>query len=128
MFVTAHHNWNPVCNGGAAMAALALAGESELSERVLKIAVPAMDRYWEHLGADGGWDEGTGYWTYGHRYAFMAADALRRQGRPGGAERVARPGAGATGDFPVGFNPRPSLTAGVGGSNSRVAAPMLCFL
>ena len=127
-FVTAHHNWNPVCNGGAAVLALALGGESELSERVLSIAVPAMDRYWDHLGDDGGWDEGTGYWTYGHRYAFMAADALRRSGRAGGAERFARKGARTTGYFPIVFNPGRVLTAGFGDSNGRVNDPILYLL
>jgi Heparinase II/III-like protein/Domain of unknown function (DUF4962) len=128
MFVAAHHNWNPVCNGGAAVLALALGGESALSEPALKIAVPAMDRYWDHLGDDGGWDEGTGYWTYGHRYAFMAADALRRSGRPGGAERFVSRGARATGYFPIVFNPGRMLTAGFGDSNSRVNDPILYFL
>jgi hypothetical protein len=127
-FVTAHHNWNPVCNGGAAVLALALEGESDLSRRVLDIAVPAMDHYWDHLGEDGGWDEGTGYWTYGHRYAFMAADALRRAGRTGGAERFALKGARATGYFPIVFNPGTTLTAGFGDSNSRVNDPLLYFL
>jgi hypothetical protein len=128
MFVAAHHNWNPVCNGGAAVLALALGAESELSEPALKIAVPAMDKYWDHLGEDGGWDEGTGYWTYGHRYAFIAADALRRSGRPGGADRFARKGARATGYFPLVFNPGTVLTAGFGDSNSRVNDPILYFL
>jgi hypothetical protein len=128
MFVTAHHNWNPVCNGGAAVLALALGRESALSERVLDVAVPAMDRYWNHLGEDGGWDEGTGYWTYGHRYAFIAAEALRRSGRKGGAERFALPGAAATGYFPIVFNPGRTQTAGFGDSNSRVNDPILYFL
>jgi hypothetical protein len=127
-FVTAHHNWNPVCNGGAAVLALALGRESGLSERVLAVAVPAMDRYWNHLGEDGGWDEGTGYWTYGHRYAFIAADALRRSGRPGGAERFALPGARRTSYFPIVFNPGRVLTAGFGDSNSRVNDPILYLL
>lgn len=127
-FINVHHNWNPVCNGGAAVLALALGHDSALSERVLAIAVPAMDKYWDHLGSDGGWDEGTGYWTYGHRYAFMAADALRRNGRRGGAERFALPGAKTTGYFPIVFNPGNVLTAGFGDSNSRVSDPILYFL
>lgn len=127
-FFTAVHNWNPVCNGGAAVLALALEGESELSEPVLKIAVPAMDHYWKHLADDGGWDEGTGYWTYGHRYAFMAAEALRRSGKPGGAERFALPGARRTGYFPLVFNPGKTLTAGFGDSNGRVNDPILYLL
>ena len=127
-FFAARHNWNPVCNGGAAVLALALEGESDLSQRVLELAVPAMDHYWNHLGEDGGWDEGTGYWTYGHRYAFMAADALRRAGRPGGAERFALRGARATGYFPIVFNPGATLSAGFGDSNSRVSDPILYLL
>jgi hypothetical protein len=119
MFFTAHHNWNPVCNGGAAVLALALEGESDLAAPVLKIAVPAMDRYWNHLAEDGGWDEGTGYWTYGHRYAFIAAEALRRAGKPGGAERFQLPGARRTGYFPIVFNPGTKLSASFGDSNGR---------
>lgn len=119
MFFTAHHNWNPVCNGGAAVLALALEGESELAAPALKTAVPAMDRYWNHLAEDGGWDEGTGYWTYGHRYAFMAAEALRRAGKPGGAERFQLPGARRTGYFPIVFNPGLKLSASFGDSNHR---------
>ena len=127
-FFSARHNWNPVCNGGAAVLALALEGESPLSSRVLALSVPAMDPYWNHMAEDGGWDEGTGYWTYGHRYAFIAANALRRAGKPGGAERFALPGARATGYFPIVFNPGTTLTAGFGDSNSRVNDPLLYLL
>jgi hypothetical protein len=128
IFFTARHNWNPVCNGGAAVLALALEGESELSDPVLKLAVPAMDHYWNHLADDGGWDEGTGYWTYGHRYAFLAAEALRRSGRSGGAERFRLKGARSTGYFPLVFNPGTRLAAGFGDSNSRVSDPLLYLL
>lgn len=128
IFFTARHNWNPVCNGGAAVLALALEGESELSNPVLKLAVPAMDHYWNHLADDGGWDEGTGYWTYGHRYAFLAAEALRRSGRSGGAERFHLRGARSTGYFPLVFNPGTRLAAGFGDSNDRVSDPLLYLL
>jgi Heparinase II/III-like protein/Domain of unknown function (DUF4962) len=127
-FFTARHNWNPVCNGGAAVLALALAEESELSDAVLTLAVPAMDHYWNHLADDGGWDEGTGYWTYGHRYAFLAAEALRRSGRAGGVERFLLKGARRTGYFPLVFNPGTRLAAGFGDSNSRVSDPLLYLL
>jgi hypothetical protein len=127
-FITARHNWNPVCNGGAAVAALAFEGESELTERVLQIAVPGMDAYWNHLADDGGWDEGTGYWAYGHRYAFIAAEALRRSARRGGADRFSLPGAKRTGYFPIVFNPGRTVTAGFGDSNSRVSDPILYLL
>jgi hypothetical protein len=127
-FFTAHHNWNPVCNGGAAVLALALEGDSELSAPVLKIAVPAMDQFWNHLGEDGGWDEGTGYWDYGFRYAFIAAEALRRAGKPGGAERFQLPGARRTGYFPIVFNPGTKLSASFGDSNGRANDAIFYFL
>ena len=125
---TANHNWNPVCNGGAAVLALALGSESAMSADVLRLAVPAMSSYWNHLGADGGWDEGTGYWTYGHRYAFMAAEALRRAGFREGDAYLDRPGARATGYFPLVFNPGRTVSASFGDSSGRAADALFYFL
>jgi hypothetical protein len=125
---TSKHNWNTVCNGGAALLALAMQDVSPSAVRVLALAVPAMDHYWNHLADDGGWDEGTGYWAYGHRYAFMAAEALRRAGRPGGAERFARPGAARTGFFPIVFNPGTKLCASFGDSAHRAEDPLYYLL
>ena len=116
---TASHNWNPVCNGGAALLALALGDVSPRAARVLELAVPAMDHYWNHLAEDGGWDEGTGYWAYGHRYAFMAAEALGRAGGRGGWDRFAQPGPARTGFFPIVFNPGTKLSASFGDSAGR---------
>jgi hypothetical protein len=125
---TARMNWNPVTNGGAAMLALALGSDSELSRRVLDLAAPAMAHYWNELQDDGAWAEGTGYWTYGHRYAFMAADALRRAGRVEGARYLERPGARTTGYFPIVFNPGRTLSASFGDSSGRARDPIFYFL
>lgn len=152
---TAPHNWNTVCNGGAVVLALALqasiadrprpengaygragdeaggAAEASLADkvaRVLQKAVPAMEHYWDHLRDDGGWDEGTGYWRYGHRYALMAAEALRRSGNPAGDAVFARAGVRRTGYFPLVFNPGTRLAAGFGDSNSRAYDPIFYFL
>jgi hypothetical protein len=125
---TARHNWNTVCNGGATVLALALGGESKLTPHVLERSVPAMDHYWQQLGADGGWDEGTGYWTYGHRYALLAAEALRRSGRPEGDAVFAQPGVRQTGYFPVVFNPGRQLSASFGDSNGRASDPIFYLL
>ncbi|MBM4363362.1 MAG: heparinase II/III family protein, partial [Deltaproteobacteria bacterium] len=122
------NNWNPVCNGGATVLAVSLFEESALAEPVLAASVPAMAAFWDRVAPDGGWDEGTGYWTYGFRYAFMAADALRRAGRPEGAAYLARPGARATGNFPLVFNPGTSLSASFGDSTGRAADPLFYFL
>jgi hypothetical protein len=125
---SANHNWNPVCNGGAAVLALALGSESALSADVLRLAAAGMNAYWNHLGDDGGWDEGTGYWTYGHRYAFMAADALRRAGYREGATYLDRPGARATGYFPLVFNPGRTVSASFSDSSGRAADALFYFL
>jgi len=125
---TARHNWNTVCNGGATVLALGLGSESAFSARVLERSVPAMDAYWHHLGDDGGWDEGTGYWTYGHRYALIAAEALRRSARPEGAAVFARTGVRHTGNFPIVFNPGRRLSASFGDSNGRASDPVYYLL
>jgi hypothetical protein len=125
---SADHNWNTVTNGGAAVLALAVRGDSALSDQILRLSVPAMLPYWNNLGDDGGWEEGTGYWTYGHRYAFMAADALRRAGWQEGAQYLAREGARNTGTFPLVFNPGTKLSASFSDSSSRAADPIFYFL
>jgi hypothetical protein len=119
MWLRARHNWNTVCNGGATVLALALEGESRLEPEVLALSIDGMQRYWEELGDDGGWAEGTGYWTYGHRYAFIAAEALRRCGRGEGARVFGLPGARRTADFPLVFNPGRTISASFGDSNGR---------
>jgi hypothetical protein len=128
MWLTAKHNWNPVCNGGAAVLALALGEESPLSRQVLDLAVPALDAYWNHLADDGGWDEGTGYWDYGHRYGLIAAEALRRSGWREGADVFQRDGVKRTCYFPLVFNPGKRLAAGFGDSNSRANDPIFYLL
>ena len=125
---SADHNWNPVCNGGATVLALALRGDSALSDRVLRFSIPGMTPYWNNLRDDGGWEEGTGYWTYGHRYAFMAADALRRAGSVSGEQNLAREGARNTGMFPLVFNPGTKLSASFSDSSGRAADPIFYFL
>ncbi len=127
-WLTTQNNWNPVCNGGATMLALALGDESPLSSRILAVSVPAMQAYWNELKDDGGWNEGTGYWTYGNRYGLMAAEALRRLGRPGGADIFARHGVRQTGYFPIVFNPGTRLSASFGDSNGRASDAIFYLL
>ena len=127
-WMTATSNWNPVTNGGATILALALGSDSALSADVLRLSAPAMRAYWEHLGDDGGWEEGTGYWTYGHRYAFMAAEALRRAGAREGASYLARPGARTTGYFPLVFNPGRTVSLSFSDSPSRASDALFYYL
>lgn len=98
------NNWNAVCNGGALVGALALGKEFEQSEEVIARARQGLGFFFDHLKDPGGWDEGTGYWRYGMRYAFTALAALEATGR-GDDGVFARPGVRHTGYFPVYFSP-----------------------
>ncbi len=58
-------NWNIVCNGGAMVAALAIADEEEeLCATVFDYGMDHMQRAALFYGPDGAWYEGTGYWEY----------------------------------------------------------------
>ncbi len=127
-WATCHHNWNTVCNGGATVLALALQTETDHAAKALASSVPDMQAYWDHLGDDGGWDEGTGYWTYGNRYALLAAEALRRCGNKFGSDVFAREGVKQTCYFPIVFNPGKKLSASFGDSNSRASDPIFYLL
>lgn len=76
-FVTAHHNWNQVCNSGLLAAALALADEEPALARLVingaRKSLPlAMDAY----QPDGAYPEGPGYWGYGTSYNVIAIAEL----------------------------------------------------
>jgi hypothetical protein len=76
-WVTAHHNWNQVCNAGLLTAALAIADEEPALARLVvngaRVSLPlAMDAY----QPDGAYPEGPGYWGYGTSYNVLALAAL----------------------------------------------------
>ena len=76
-WVTAHHNWNQVCNGGLLAAALALADEEPALARTVIAGVRrslplAMASY----APDGAYPEGPGYWGYGTSYNVIAIALL----------------------------------------------------
>jgi len=127
-WLNADNNWNVVCSGGAAVLALALGDESPLSPKALDLARKGMRHYWDHLAGDGGWDEGTGYWTYAMRYGLLAAEALRRSGDGWGDAVFAREGLKKTGYFPIVFNPGRKLSAAFGDSNGRAVDPVFYLL
>ena len=70
-------NWNPVCNGGTAMAAIALMDVypemcSELVENALRGYEFAMNEFYPQ----GSWPEGTGYWAYTIQYCVKFLSTL----------------------------------------------------
>lgn len=129
-WLNARTNWNAVCNGGATVLALALEGECDQSAKTLEFSVNALKKYWSHLGKDGAWDEGVHYWQFGHRYGLMAAEALRRSGKPEGTYVFSMEGVKNTGNFPVVFNPRKNVSANFGDGvyNNLVSDPVLYLL
>lgn len=127
-WLSARNNWNAVCNGGATLLALALEGESAGSAKAIEASIAGMRKYWEHLAPDGGWDEGTGYWTYGHRYGILAAEALRRCGNKYGSEVFALEGVKRTCYFPIVFNPGSKMSASFGDASGRASDAIFYLL
>ena len=73
-------NWNNVCNGGIAIAALALADEEpDLCRPLLARALKGLPRALASYAPDGAWSEGPGYWGY--------ATKLHRSDTGGAPER-----------------------------------------
>ena len=100
-----YHSWNAVVNGGCGLAALALADEDgdESTRRACRQAIAGVNPFFDALGREGGWDEGTGYWGYAMRYLLLFGQAL---GRLRDDQQIFhRPGMDATGLFPVYFTP-----------------------
>ncbi|HIE03500.1 MAG TPA: heparinase [Candidatus Latescibacteria bacterium] len=77
------NNWNAVCNGGVAGAAVYLEEDASRLAEVLTKALRSLEDYIETFDEDGGSSEGPGYWAYGFGYYAVLADLVetRTQGR-----------------------------------------------
>ncbi len=104
-----YHNWNTVVNGGIGLAALALSDEDDDARKALGLAEQGLRHFFDALGREGGWDEGTSYWGYAMRYALLYGEARRRV-LDDGRVLFAR-GMDATGQFPVYFTPNGQATS-----------------
>ena len=70
-------NWNNVCNGGIATAALAVADEvPDLARFLVHRAVTGLPKALASYAPDGAWAEGPGYWGYATKYTVLAFAAL----------------------------------------------------
>ncbi|WP_309065576.1 heparinase II/III family protein [Microbacterium sp.] len=69
------HNWAPWIHGNLLPAAVVFA-ERDLRDEVIALCVDGLDRYLAQLPADGGIDEGFGYWWQGAARAFDALGLL----------------------------------------------------
>jgi len=75
---TCYHDWNAVVNSGCGLAALALGDEETEAAEACHHAVDGLRRFFDALGREGGWDEGTGYWGYAMRYVLLFGEARSR--------------------------------------------------
>ncbi|MDY6914522.1 MAG: heparinase II/III family protein [Planctomycetota bacterium] len=73
-----YHHWNAVINCGCGLAALALGDEEPHAQKTYHLARAALKHFFDALGREGGWDEGTGYWGYAMRYVLLLAEAESR--------------------------------------------------
>ncbi|HKH08084.1 MAG TPA: hypothetical protein VKA62_03970, partial [Agromyces sp.] len=71
------HNWNPWIHGNVIVAAAAFA-DAGRSRAIADLAVDGIDRYLAEMPADGGVDEGFGYWWNGVARVLDTLEALDR--------------------------------------------------
>jgi hypothetical protein len=72
-----NYNWNPVCNGGTLVAALALWEVfPDVTSQIFKYALNSLPLALVNYGPDGGWLEGPMYATYATEYLSYLLGAL----------------------------------------------------
>lgn len=72
------NNWNGVCNGAVAIAALLLIVDARRQALILAQAMGSIETYLDlAFEADGTSNEGIGYWQYGLTWTCLAAELLR---------------------------------------------------
>ena len=98
-WLTSGGNWGPVCHGGMALGALAIAErEPELARQIVNRSLAGVQFAAAKYAPAGAHFEGPGYWAYGTNFYFMFAEALRTTfGTMCDLEKA--PGLLKTGDF-----------------------------
>lgn len=78
-FLTAHHNWNQVCNAGMTLGALAIYDEeTELAKKTISRAISSISLPMKQYAPDGAYPEGYGYWGYGTSFNVLFIDAIMK--------------------------------------------------
>lgn len=95
------HNWNQVCNGGLAIAALAIADTDPVyAEHIVPRAIENIPYAMASYAPDGAWGEGVSYWFYATRYTvYCLATLLASLGTDFGLSEAQ--GFSQTGYFPI---------------------------
>ena len=77
-WVTAHNNWNEVCNAGLTLAALAVADdEPTLAESIVNSALKSFPTGLSAYKPDGAYPEGPSYWAYGASFTGLMLMVLQ---------------------------------------------------
>ena len=70
-------NWNPVCNAGMIIGAVAIAEDDEaLAAEIIESALIGLEGNLVSFAPDGAWPEGPGYWHYTIEFISYALDAI----------------------------------------------------
>jgi hypothetical protein len=71
-------NWSGICHSGLGLAALALLHEDPQLTDVVARSHEGVAAMLDHIGTDGGWQEGRSYWAYGVGESVRFIEALKR--------------------------------------------------
>jgi hypothetical protein len=107
------NHWNAVINSAAGMAALAMGEGDEEAAGVGQLARTGLERFFDALGKEGGWDEGIGYWGYAIRSVLLFGHACARLDDDQSV--LHHRGMAQTAEFPLYFSPN-GRTASFGDS------------
>lgn len=77
-WLNGNFNWNPVCNGGLLVGALAIyETEPELARQIVERSIKYIPFAGADYSPDGAFSEGPSYWSYGTSFYVIAIEALR---------------------------------------------------
>ena len=77
-WLNGNFNWNPVCNGGLLVGALAIyETEPELARQIVERSIKYIPFAGADYSPDGASSEGPSYWSYGTSFYVIAIEALR---------------------------------------------------
>lgn len=77
-WLNGNFNWNPVCNGGLLVGALAIHdSEPKLARQIVERSIKYLPYHGAVYAPDGTYAEGTAYWSYGSTFQIIIIEALR---------------------------------------------------
>jgi hypothetical protein len=115
-------SWNPICNAGLTLAALAVAeDEPAKAQQILANAVDNISHGLSSYAPDGSWPEGPSYWASATRYtAYLLAGLQSALGLDFGISN--QPGLSKTGRYRIYFSGPSNRTFNYGDSTDELAS------